>query len=502
VAIVCTSLAALITSVSKLELDLSASLHRLYDFTSPGRCRLASTEFMQSVNPATEEIIGSYLLHSDEQIEEKLRKAQETFLGWRMEKFSTRSDLMKKAAAHLRANKSKFAGIMTTEMGKPIVESEAEVEKCAWCCEYYAENAERFLHDEPRDSYAAESYIQYTPLGVILAIMPWNFPFWQVFRFAAPALMAGNTAILKHASNVPQCALAIEEVFRVAGFPKEVFQTLLVPGSRTSKLIEHPAIAAVTLTGSESAGSQTASGAGRALKKTVLELGGSDPFIVLADADLNAAVNTGVRARYLNTGQSCIAAKRFIVVESVFQEYLNRFVKAVRDLKIGDPMVRSTQIGPLARAEFIEDLERQIRESVQQGAVILAGGKRRKGKGYFFEPTVLSEVRPGMPAGCEELFGPVAAMIRVRDTEEAIQVANCTPFGLGSSLWTSDIENAKQLARRIEAGQVFINGMVASDPRLPFGGVKRSGYGRELSELGIREFVNIQTVWIGPSRNQ
>jgi succinate-semialdehyde dehydrogenase/glutarate-semialdehyde dehydrogenase len=328
--------------------------------------------------------------------------------------------------------------------------------------------------------------------------MPWNYPFWQVFRFAAPALMAGNAAILKHASNVPQCALAIEVAFRAAGFPEGLFQTLLVGSPAVPKLIESPVIAAVTLTGSEEAGKQVAACAGRMLKKTVLELGGSDPFIVLADADLDGAVLAGVRARYQNTGQSCIAAKRFIVVESVFQKYQSRFVEAVRSLNVGDPMDRTTQIGPLARGEFVEDLERQVRESVRMGATVLTGGSRRAGKGFYFEPTVLTGVRPDMPAGREEIFGPVAAMMRARDTEEAIQLANQTPYGLGSNLWTSDIEGAKKLSRRIEAGQVFINGMVASDPRLPFGGIKRSGYGRELSDFGLREFVNIQTVWIGP----
>jgi succinate-semialdehyde dehydrogenase/glutarate-semialdehyde dehydrogenase len=442
--------------------------------------------------------MGSYQLHSGEQIEKTLCEAQQAFGNWSTAEFSVRAGLMRKAAARLRQDRTRFGGLMSAEMGKPILESEAEVDKCAWNCDYYAVNAERFLGDEPRASNASESYIQYRPLGVLLAIMPWNYPFWQVFRFAAPALMAGNTVILKHASNVPQCALAIEEVFREAGFPKGTFQTLLVPGSEVSKLIEHPVIAAATLTGSESTGRQVATCAGRVLKKTVMELGGSDPFIVLADADLDAAVQSGVRARYQNAGQSCIAAKRFIVAESVFREYQDRFVAAVRDLRVGNPMDRSTEIGPLARAEFLEDLERQIRESVQKGARIVTGGGRRKGKGYYFEPTVLTEVQPDMPAGCEELFGPVAAMIRARNTEEAIEIANRTAFGLGSSLWTSNLEKAKQLARRIQAGQVFINGIVASDPRLPFGGIKRSGYGRELSELGIREFVNIQTVWIGP----
>jgi succinate-semialdehyde dehydrogenase/glutarate-semialdehyde dehydrogenase len=459
---------------------------------------MASAELMYSINPATEEISGSYPLFSGEQIETALRKAQKTFGAWRAEKYSARADLMKKAASYLRKNKPRLAALMTIEMGKPIVEAEAEVEKCAWNCDYYADNAEGFLSNEARVSGAAESYVQYTPIGVVLAIMPWNFPFWQVFRFAAPALMAGNAALLKHASNVPQCALAIEEVFRESGFPQGVFQTLLVPSSGVSKLIEHPIIAAVTLTGSEGAGSQVASCAGRAIKKTVMELGGSDPFIVLADAKLDGAVKTGVRARYQNTGQSCIAAKRFIVVESIIGEFEDRFVKAVSQLKIGDPMDRETQIGPLARPEFVDDLERQVRESVRQGAAVLSGGKRCERKGYYFEPTVLTQVGPDMPAGCEEVFGPVAAIMKAANTEEAIQLANRTPYGLGSNLWTSDLAGAKQLARRIEAGQVFINGMVTSDPRLPFGGVKRSGYGRELSELGIREFVNIQTVWIGP----
>jgi len=381
------------------------------------------------------------------------------------------------------------------------VESEGEIDKCALNCDFYADNAERFLQKELRASSATESYIQYMPLGVILAIMPWNYPFWQVFRFAAPALMAGNTAVLKHASNVPQCALAIEEVFREAGFLEGAFQSLFVPGSQTSKLIEHPAIAAITLTGSETAGSQTAACAGRALKKTVLELGGSDPFIVLADADLNKTIKASTMARFQNTGQSCIAAKRFIIVESIYDEYLDRFVEAVRSLKVGDPMERSTHIGPLARAEFVDDIERQIRESVRQGAHMALGGKRINRKGYYFEPTILTEVSSEMPAGSEELFGPVAAVIKVKDTEEALEIANRTPYGLGSSLWTADVNAAKQIACRIEAGQVFINGLVRSDPRLPFGGIKRSGYGRELSDFGIREFVNIQTVWIGPAVN-
>ena len=459
---------------------------------------MGSPDFMYSINPATEELLGSYRIHSGQQADEAIDRAQKAFGKWSAEKFSARAGLMKRAAEYLRQNKAGLAGLVTAEMGKPLVESEAEVEKCAWNCDYYADNADRFLRDESRISNAAESYIQYEPLGVVLAVMPWNFPFWQVFRFAAPALMAGNAAVLKHASNVPQCALAIEEIFRKAGFPEGVFQTLLVPGSSVSRLIEHPAVAAVTLTGSEGAGSQVASCAGRAIKKTVMELGGSDPFIVLEDADLDASVKAAVRARYQNTGQSCIAAKRFIVAASVFQEFQDRFVEAVRALKLGNPADRSIQIGPLARPEFVRDLERQIQESVRMGASILLGGRRCTGAGFFFEPTVLTGVRPDMPAGCEEVFGPVAALMSAADAEEAVHLANHTSYGLGSSLWTRDLEKAKRLARRIEAGQVFINGIVASDPRLPFGGIKRSGYGRELSELGIREFVNIQTVWIGP----
>jgi succinate-semialdehyde dehydrogenase/glutarate-semialdehyde dehydrogenase len=455
---------------------------------------------MHSINPATEEILKSFDPHSSDQIDRALGCAVATFRQWRKISFDERSALMHKAAAYLRRHSLRLAGIITAEMGKPIVEADAEVEKCAWNCEYYAENSERYLQDEARASNATESYIQYTPLGVILAVMPWNFPFWQVFRFAAPALMAGNTCMLKHASNVPQCALAIEEVFRETGFPEGAFRALLIPSSAVAALIASPQIAAVTLTGSEAAGSSVASHAGSAFKKTVLELGGSDPFIVLEDADLEAAARMGVRARYQNTGQSCIAAKRFIIVEKVWREYQDRFLAEVQALKVGDPMDRETRVGPLARRDLMDDLDRQVRDSVARGARVLSGGCRREGRGYFYHPTVLSEVTPDSPAACEEVFGPVAALMKVRDADEALRVANNSPYGLGSNLWTSDLARARRLARDIEAGQVFINGMVASDPRLPFGGVKRSGYGRELSEFGIREFVNIQTVWIGPQR--
>jgi len=343
--------------------------------------------------------------------------------------------------------------------------------------------------------------VEFVPLGTILAIMPWNYPLWQVIRFAAPALMAGNTAMLKHASNVPQCALAVEEIFRASGFPSGVFRTLLIPSAAALRLIDDPRIAAVTLTGSDQAGSQVAAAAGRALKKTVLELGGSDPFIVLDEADLAAAVKIGVQARYQNAGQSCITTKRFIVVESVFTEFQERFVEAVRALRVGDPSERTTQVGPLARDDLRDALVQQLQRSLAQGATLLVGGERRPGRGYFFTPAVLSGVEPAMPAACEEVFGPVAALLKVHNANDAIQVANASPYGLGASMWTNDLALARRLAPKLEAGFVAINGRVTSDPRLPFGGVKRSGYGRELSEYGIREFVNIQTVWIGPARS-
>jgi succinate-semialdehyde dehydrogenase/glutarate-semialdehyde dehydrogenase len=445
-------------------------------------------------------VLASFDPSTPAEIEAALEQAQCAHLSWRRTTFTQRADLLRRAAVVLREGKPRYAALMTAEMGKPIVEAEAEVEKCAWNCEFYAEQAARFLAPEPHPSTASESYVQFMPLGVVLAIMPWNFPFWQLFRFAAPALMAGNTALLKHASNVPQCARAIEEVFRTAGFPEGTFRALLISGAAATRLIDDARIVAVTLTGSDAAGRSVAAAAGRAIKKTVLELGGSDPFIVLEDADLAAAVETGVRARYQNTGQSCIAAKRFIVVGPVFDAFRERFVETVRQLRVGDPSARATQIGPLARNDLRDDLDSQVRRSVADGATVLVGGARRAGRGYFYEPTVLDQVTPAAPAACEEVFGPVAALLRVRDASEAVRVANQTAFGLGASLWTSDLALARRIAGDIEAGQVFVNGMVASHPRLPFGGVKASGYGRELSVFGIREFVNVQTVWIGPRR--
>jgi succinate-semialdehyde dehydrogenase/glutarate-semialdehyde dehydrogenase len=411
-----------------------------------------------------------------------------------------RAALLRTVAGVLRADKARYAAMATAEMGKPIVEAEGEVEKCAWTATWIADNAARLLADEPIESTATSSYARFQPLGVILAVMPWNFPFWQAFRAALPALVAGNVMLLKHSSNVPQCALAIEEVFREAALPQGVFQTLLVGSGAVEQIIADNRVAGVTLTGSEGAGSRVASTAGKLIKKSVLELGGSDPFIVLEDADIKTAATVACRARNQNNGQSCIAAKRFIIVDSVADEFESLFAGAVAALKVGDPKDRGVQVGPLARADLVDDLERQVKESVRLGARILTGGKRLDGSGYYFEPTVLAGVRPGMPVYHEETFGPVAAVIRVGDEEEALRVANDSEFGLGSSVWTANVERGRRLAERIEAGLVFVNGMVASDARLPFGGVKKSGFGRELSSYGIKEFTNIQTVWVGPAK--
>ena len=454
---------------------------------------------IQSVNPATEELLAEYPEFTPAQTEAAIAHAADTFTGWRRTTFAERALLMHRAADYLRQNKERFGRIITLEMGKPVTQAEAEVEKCALNCDFYADNAERFLKDEPIASNARESFVAFEPLGVVLAVMPWNFPFWQVFRFAAPALMAGNTSVLKHASNVPQCALAIEEVFREAGFPAGAFRTLLIGAAAVEAVIADERIRAVTLTGSDITGSAVARAAGQWLKKTVLELGGSDPYIVLNDADLAMAAQVAAMARNQNNGQSCIAAKRFIVEEGVAEEFEQRFATAVAGLEVGDPLVRSVQVGPMARGDLRDDLDRQVQVAIRAGARVLTGGGARSGRGYFYEPTVLSQVQRDMPVWGEETFGPAAAVMRVRDAAEAVAVANDSQFGLGASLWTQDIDRGRSLARDIEAGCVFLNGMVASDPRLPFGGVKRSGYGRELSAYGIREFVNIQTIWVGPA---
>jgi succinate-semialdehyde dehydrogenase/glutarate-semialdehyde dehydrogenase len=455
---------------------------------------------LKSIDPATGRELASFPEADQAAVEAALSRAWDARLGWRDAGVSLRASLMRSVAGVLRADKSRYAALLTSEMGKPIVEAEAEVEKCAWTANWFAENAERLLADEPIESTGAESYVRFQPLGVILAVMPWNFPFWQAFRAGLPALSAGNVMLLKHSSNVPQSALAIEEVFREAGVPEGVFQTLLIGSAAVERIVADHRVAGVTLTGSDKAGALVAEAAGKALKKTVLELGGSDPFIVLSDADLDTAAAVACRARNQDNGQSCIAAKRFIVEEGVADEFEQRFVSAVAALKVGNPMDRANQVGPLARADLVDDLERQVNESVRLGARTLVGGKRLDGSGYYYAPTVLGNVRPGMPVYHEETFGPVAALIRVRDADEALRVANDTDFGLGSNIWTRDVARAKKLAERVEAGLVFINGMVASDARLPFGGVKRSGYGRELSDYGIKEFTNIQTVWVGPAK--
>jgi succinate-semialdehyde dehydrogenase / glutarate-semialdehyde dehydrogenase len=451
---------------------------------------------IQSINPATGDILETFQETVQGEIERILANAYSAFLEWRTRPLAERAARMREAARILRARKAEYARTMTLEMGKPIVQAEAEVDKCAWVCDYYADHAEHFLAEQPRETDASLSYVRFDPLGTVLAVMPWNFPFWQVFRFVAPALMAGNAAVLKHASNVPRCALEIEGVFREAGFPAGLFRAVLLGSRAVSGLIADPRIVAVTLTGSEHAGSAVAERAGRELKKTVLELGGSDPFIVLADADLLAAARTAADARLVNSGQSCIAAKRFIVVEPIADRFIERFKTELASRRVGDPLARDTQVGPLARVDLRDELHRQVEESIKRGAERLWGGEIPAGRGAFYPPTLLAAVDEGMPAFDEETFGPVAAVIRARDEAHAIRLANASPFALGASLWTQDRPRAQRLAAHIEAGAVFVNGMVKSDPRLPFGGIKRSGYGRELSEYGIREFVNVKSVWI------
>jgi len=457
---------------------------------------------IESKNPATGETLETFVPLTDPQIEEKLERSIRAFHTYRKEPFAKRAAWLEKAGQILEAEKERFGRLMTLEMGKPIQAAIQEAEKCAWGCRYYAEQGDRFLQDEIVETNASRSFIRYQPLGPILAIMPWNFPFWQVFRFAAPGLMAGNVGLLKHASNVPQCALAIEAVFREAGFPEDVFQTLLIGSGQVGEVLEDPRVKAATLTGSTPAGKEVAGRAGKLIKKTVLELGGSDPFIVMPSADLAEAAKTAVRARTINNGQSCIAAKRFIVHEAIADEFERRFVEGMQGLKVGDPLDPATEVGPLATREILELLDEQVRKSVEQGARIRTGGKPIQGRGYFYPPTVLTDIPPDSPAYREEIFGPVALLFRAADMDAALRLANDTPFGLGASAWTNDEAERDGFIAELEAGMVFINGMVASDPRLPFGGVKESGYGRELSQVGIREFVNIKTVWIGEGGGQ
>ncbi|HWN08441.1 MAG TPA: NAD-dependent succinate-semialdehyde dehydrogenase [Pyrinomonadaceae bacterium] len=449
-----------------------------------------------SINPATGETMKTFEALSETDLNEQLQQATDTFAGYKRTAMADRASWMIRAAEILETEKHEFARLMTTEMGKPIAGAVSEVEKCAWVCRYYAETAAAHLADQVVQTNASKSFVSFQPLGPVLAVMPWNFPFWQVFRFAAPALMAGNVGLLKHSSNVPQCALAIEDIFLRAGFPAGAFQTLLIGSEVVQRVLEDARVAAATLTGSEPAGRSVAGIAGKQIKKTLLELGGSDPFIVMPSADVDEAVTTGVKARTINNGQSCIAAKRFIVAAEIYDVFERLFVEGMKSLTIGDPLKESTEIGPLATAQILKDVDDQVKTSVAAGAVVLTGGRKIDCPGNFYQPTVLVNIPPGSPASCEEVFGPVAMLYRVNSIDEAIDLANSTTFGLGASAWTNDDQQRDRFIDELAAGCVFINGMVASDPRLPFGGIKASGYGRELGEFGIREFVNVKTVWI------
>ena len=452
---------------------------------------------MKSIDPATGEVLATFETHTAEQVDARVARAQDAWRSWRTRPFAERARIMIRAAELLEAGRAELGRLMTREMGKPIRAAMEEAAKCATACRYYALNAERHLARREVRTESGESFVLFQPLGVVLAVMPWNFPFWQVFRFAAPALMAGNAGLLKHASNVPQCALAIEDVLRRAGLPDGVFQTLLIGSDAVAPLIADARIAAVTLTGSEAAGRDVGARAGREIKPSVLELGGSDPFIVMPSAPLEEAVETAVRARTVNNGQSCIAAKRFIVHEAIFDAFAKRFVERMRALPVGNPLDEKTEIGPLATARILTDLNDQVKRAVARGARVLTGGRRLERPGNFYEPTVLVDVSEDSPAAREELFGPVAPLFRARDLAHAIRMANASTFGLGAAAWTSDPKEREQLIDELESGTVAINGMVASDTRLPFGGIKRSGYGRELGEEGIRAFVNVKTVRVG-----
>jgi succinate-semialdehyde dehydrogenase/glutarate-semialdehyde dehydrogenase len=449
-----------------------------------------------TVNPATGQLVKSFEPMPDSQIEEKIRRAALTFPEFRSLTFAERAGMMKKAGDILESEKNELAALMTTEMGKTLRSAVDEAAKCAWVCRYYAEHAERFLADEVIDTTASRSFVRYQPLGIILVVMPWNFPFWQVFRFIAPGLMGGNVGLLKHASNVPQCALKIEELLRRAGFPEAAFQTLLIGSDKVDRILDDPRIAAATLTGSEEAGIQVGMSAAKRVKKVVLELGGSDPFIVMASASLQEAIATAVKARTVNNGQSCIAAKRFIVAEQVADRFEREFVAAMQSLRLGDPFDARTDVGPLASADAVTSLHADVQKTVQAGARVLTGGKPADRPGSFYLPTVLTDVPENSPAYREEFFGPVASLFRVKNTDDAIRLANDSRFGLGASAWTNDPNEQEHFINELEAGMVFINQMVASDPRVPFGGVKRSGHGRELSVYGIREFMNVKTVWV------
>ncbi|WP_455199518.1 NAD-dependent succinate-semialdehyde dehydrogenase [Kaarinaea lacus] len=450
----------------------------------------------QTINPATGETHSSYDTWDSEQLEAALSQVADATPAWATTDLAVRCDLLRQAAVVLRSKRESLAELVTLEMGKLIDESRAEVEKCALACDYYADQAARFLADEIIESDAGKSLVAYQPLGTVLAVMPWNFPLWQVFRFVAPAMAAGNTGVLKHASNVPQCALAIEQVMNEAGFPEGVFRTLMINARDVASVIADPRIHAVTLTGSEPAGRSVAACAGENLKKSVLELGGSDAFVVLEDADLDQTVQQAVASRFLNAGQSCIAAKRFIVVDSVADDFVSRFAQAVAALNTGDPMDADTRLAPMAREDLRDELHKQVQSSVKAGANVVTGGQPEEGPGAFYQGTILDNVEPGMPAYDEELFGPVATVIRARDQQHALTIANSSRFGLGGSVWTQNSERGEQFARRMQSGSAFVNGMVKSDPRLPFGGIKASGYGRELSHHGMHEFVNAKTIWI------